>query len=198
MSGWAAAGAAAGNIFGGWLANRSNAKEAKKNRAFQERMSNTAHTREAIDLKNAGLNRILSVTKGGGASTPGGAMAVHKNIAEGAVSSAKDAMLMSAQLKNLDQQTKKLSAETTNVNLDSGKKAAENQMYGAVTNGMNGIQGFGKWLGETSAKAVYGLQQSEKDFSKWKSPKKAKKGKLSVGLLRKDGSIYYPLKGEKE
>lgn len=75
---------AGGSLLGGILggsgqsaANRSNERIARENRAFQERMSNTAHQRAAYDLEKAGLNRILSIAQP--ANTPAGATATMQN-----------------------------------------------------------------------------------------------------------------------
>lgn len=55
-------------------ANDQNRLTALYQMQWQERMANTAHQREVDDLRAAGLNPILSVSKGGpGAATPQGA-----------------------------------------------------------------------------------------------------------------------------
>lgn len=63
-------------------ANAMNIGLARENREWQERMSNTAHQREVEDLREAGLNPILSA-KYGGASTPPGAQAYVENALKG-------------------------------------------------------------------------------------------------------------------
>lgn len=85
-------GSLAGGLFDMFGASDQNATQervAKEQMDFQERMSNTAHTREVADLKNAGLNPILSA-KLGGASSPAGAMPNIVNTMSGMANSARD------------------------------------------------------------------------------------------------------------
>lgn len=105
--------AAGGSIISGLIGssgvhsqNKANAKQAKINREFQERMSSTAHQRAVTDLRLAGLNPILSATKGG-ASTPGGAQAQMQNVLEPMANSARDVAQQVANIKLTMAQTAK-------------------------------------------------------------------------------------------
>ena len=45
-----------GRLIGTEMTNRSNARQARANRDFQERMSNTSYQRAVKDMKTAGIN----------------------------------------------------------------------------------------------------------------------------------------------
>lgn len=75
---------------GSLISSGLNMWSAKQNRDWQEKMSNTAHQREVKDLRKAGLNPILSATRGG-ASTPSGNVATVGNPFEGVADAASSA-----------------------------------------------------------------------------------------------------------
>lgn len=102
------------SIFGANKQNAANAKQAALNRQFQERMSSTSHQREVKDLRAAGLNPILSASKG--ASTPGGAQAQMQNTMEQAANSAANLVHIKKQVELLDAQRQKVQNEADIIN----------------------------------------------------------------------------------
>lgn len=96
--------AAGASVFGGLHSNRENRREARRNRQWQERMSNTAFQRMVKDLEAAGINPMLAA-KLGGASTPPGAQANMQNAAKGVASDYAQVKQMKEALKNLSADT---------------------------------------------------------------------------------------------
>jgi len=92
--------------------NKAQMAQAQAQMDFQERMSSTAHQREVVDLRAAGLNPILSATGGSGASTPGGAMANIEQEIGPAISSALQAANVTQNLKNMKAARKNIEADT--------------------------------------------------------------------------------------
>jgi len=99
------------SLIGGNINNKANAKQAKLNRQWQERMSNSAHQRQVKDLRAAGLNPILSAG-GSGASSPGGAQATMQDIITPSISTAMQYKRLQADIKNIDANTNFTNAKT--------------------------------------------------------------------------------------
>lgn len=108
----------AGGISGGlsgagqWLSNAQQAGMSREQMAFQERMSNTSWQRAVKDMKKAGINPMLAVSRGGGASTPSGAQTTVGNVGEKAASGAMSALQTLAQTQQIEAQTRLTGAQT--------------------------------------------------------------------------------------
>lgn len=118
----------AGSALGFWgqeRANAQNLKIARERMSFEERMSNTSWQRGVADMRAAGINPLLSVSKGG-ASTPSGASATMENSMSAGVSSGMAALRAREEVNLLRAQVKKTEAE--------GQTAAEAALAAAIQN----------------------------------------------------------------
>lgn len=102
----------------------------QQQQAWLESMSNTAHQREVADLKEAGLNPILSVMGGSGASTPSAGMGqinapdYGSSVQEG-IATALQVKQTKAQTKLMDEQAKTETQKRDNFEADTALKRAE-------------------------------------------------------------------------
>lgn len=122
---WPAIIAAAGALAGGILGNKASAKEAQKNRDFQEEMSNTSYQRAVADMKAAGLSPMLAYSQGG-ASQPSGGQAPQNDVITPAIHSGMAAY-------NAELATKQNEENVKNTAADTAVKAAQEAKLRAET-----------------------------------------------------------------
>lgn len=125
---------AAGQIWSNWRNERANKKRWQQSVA----LSNTAHQREVVDLRKAGLNPILSSMGGNGASSP--------DISAATVDNPAGSAMQVASIFNQRQQAMAQTKAADAAKLNSETQAW--QIYDARTMGYAGFDvGLGKRFG---------------------------------------------------
>ena len=139
-------------LLGGLLSNKGandrNDQQigmSREQMAWQERMSNTAHTREIADLANAGLNPILSARAG--ASTPtGGSLPPLENALGAGVNAAATARLAMSQVENFQSSTELNEANAMKARAEAMTELMRPDLIGAQTHSATASVNQMEWI----------------------------------------------------
>lgn len=153
--------------------NSANQANAQAQMDFQERMSNTAYQRQVKDMESAGLNPMLAYMKGGGASTPSGAMATYQSPVSGATQAATSAQIPSS-IRSTQATTKQTGAQTDYLTGPQTEltKSQINQVDTAVSKVKQEIENMpkgitmGRSVSEWNTEAIRFAVEKVKDESK--------------------------------
>lgn len=121
---------AAVSVAGGLFGNASAAREAARQREWQENFYKNRHQWEVADLRAAGLNPMLSANSAG--SVPSGAAAAQGNVAAGAADAFSTVMNAKTQRKLVDQQSDVMVSQALKNAADAELAKSQQGYYSAL------------------------------------------------------------------
>ena len=176
---WLAGASIVGDLLGTASTNRANLRATRENNAHQLMMSSTAHQREVKDLKEAGLNPILSSRSAGapvGSSAAARVEPYKANIGQ--------AVIQAEQIKLLQAQSEKTRAEAVNTKLQEPYNRALADLYGSIA---GGAVVTGKALGGLAS--GYGMLKGFQGVNRLLKRRKAKTTQSRTSSVSRDSLL---------